>query len=132
MYYEEEKLQKLCVAQFLWRYPEYYRLLHHSANEGSGDAKRGARLKALGVQAGFPDLILCVARQGYHGLAIEMKTEKGRQSESQKEYQRLLEREGYKYVICRSLDEFIVIMRDYLGPERNLTAEDLRMIQKMK
>ena len=78
MYREEEQLQRCCVNQFKWRYSRYFRLLTHPANEGTADPKRGARLKAMGVQAGVPDLLLFVARNGYHGLAIEMKSRKGK------------------------------------------------------
>ena len=73
-----------------------------------------ARFKAMGVRAGFPDLILCIARQGYHGLFIELKTEKGKQSKYQRFWQISLEEQGYRYEIVRRKEEFRTIINDYL------------------
>lgn len=48
-------------------------MLTHVPNGGARTPAEGAILKAMGVRAGFPDLILPAARRGYIGLAIEMK-----------------------------------------------------------
>lgn len=125
MYREEEQLQRCCVNQFKWRYSRYFRLLTHPANEGTADPKRGARLKAMGVQAGVPDLLLFVARGGYHGLAIEMKSRKGKLEKVQKEYLGMLEEQGWKTAVCRSLEEFLDIIHEYLGPEEDPDRETL-------
>jgi hypothetical protein len=68
----------------------------------------------MGVRAGYPDLTLLVPRKGFHALFIEMKTPKGKQSDHQREYQKELEEQGYKYVICRSVEEFIKQVDDYM------------------
>lgn len=68
----------------------------------------------MGVRAGFPDLILCIARHGYHGLFVELKTEKGRQSDHQKYYQYVLEEQGYRYEVVRSIEDFQTILNEYL------------------
>lgn len=114
MRHEEDDLQMQCVTWFRYQYRNYAMLLHHSPNGGRRDAREGARFKQMGVVAGFPDLILCVARGGYHGLFIEMKSRTGRQEQSQKVMQTLLEKEGYKYVLCRSLLEFMNIINNYM------------------
>lgn len=44
-----------------------------------------------------------------------MKTDKGRQSEAQREWQRLIEADGYKYVVARSIEDFIKVVNDYLN-----------------
>lgn len=106
-----------CVAWFRYQYPKLSRLLHHSPNGGRRDAREGARFKQMGVQAGFPDLILLVAEQGYHGLMLELKTKTGRQQDTQKEYQSLLESQGYRYVLVRSLQQFISEINSYLAPK---------------
>ncbi len=51
---------------------------------------------------GGPDLVL-IHRGLYVGL--EVKSETGRQSEAQKEFQRLLEASGGKYFIVRSIED---------------------------
>ena len=72
-------------------------------------------MKAEGQRAGVADLILLLPRQCYGALCIEMKRGKGRQSEAQKEFQRLCDQHGQKYVVCRSLEDFMREVREYLG-----------------
>ena len=43
-----------------------------------------------------------------------MKTEKGRQQTSQKIFQQEVEKVGYKYIVCRSLDDFINEINKYI------------------
>lgn len=68
---------------------------------------------AEGIVRGVADLLFLYPSQGYHGLCIEMKTAKGRQSDYQKQWQTAVESVGYKYVVCRSQDEFRQIIKDY-------------------
>lgn len=110
----EDDLQMQCVRWFRLQYPQLARLLHHSPNGGRRDAREGARFKQMGTQAGFPDLILLVAAQGYHALLLELKTRTGRQQDSQKEYQQLAEAQGYRYVVIRSLEDFMDEVNTYM------------------
>lgn len=111
----EDTLQKTCVSWFSLQCPKYAKLLHHSPNGGKRNATEAAKFKAMGVRAGFPDLILCIARQGYHGLFIELKTAKGRQSDNQKYYEYVLEEQGYRYEVVRSLEDFRNLINEYLS-----------------
>lgn len=110
----EDDLQMQCVRWFRLQYPQLARLLHHSPNGGRRDAREGARFKQMGTQAGFPDLILLVAANGYHALLLELKTRTGRQQDSQKEYQQLAEAQGYRYVVIRSLEAFMDEVNTYM------------------
>ena len=110
----EDDLQMQCVSWFRLQFPQLARLLHHSPNGGRRDAREGARFKQMGTQAGFPDLILLVAAQGYHALLLELKTRTGRQQDSQKEYQQLAEAQGYRYVVIRSLETFMDEVNTYM------------------
>ena len=112
----EGKIQSLCVAWFWNEYPECRGLLFHIPNEGNRESKTdGAYRKALGLVAGVSDLMLLVARGSYHGLCIEMKTEVGRQSDVQKEWQLKVEKQGYKYILVRSLEAFQTEIRKYFA-----------------
>lgn len=114
MNHTESHIQQACVRAFRYQHPQLARLLIAIPNGGARSAKTGALLKAEGVVAGAPDLFLFVPSNGYHGLAIEMKTAKGRQQDTQKAMQRHLEAQGYKYIVCRSFGAFQQEITDYL------------------
>ena len=111
---EEHHIQCACVNWFRYQYPEYSSLLFAVPNGGARSKATAGRLKAEGVVAGVADLLLLVPSCGYHGLCIEMKTKTGKQSDSQKPWQKEVQKKGYKYVVCRSLDEFIEIIDEYI------------------
>ena len=73
-----------------------------------------SKFKQMGVRAGFPDLILLIPNRFYPFCGIELKAKTGRQSENQKAYQKEFESIGAKYVVVRSLDEFIKVVDNYL------------------
>ena len=98
------------------RYPEL-KLLHHIPNGGRRDARTGAMMKRQGVKAGVPDLHLPVSRGKYHSLYIEMKTDKGRPTDTQKEWLDALNAEGNMAVICHSAEEAIAVIKLYLKAE---------------
>ena len=75
----------------------------------------GAKLKKAGVKAGVPDLFFCVPRGGYHGLFIELKSEKGRLSNEQKYWLEVLANNGYRSAVCFGLDEAKNTIIDYLN-----------------
>ena len=115
MRHEESNIQINCVRWFRLAYPKLRTLLCAIPNGGARDAVTGAILKAEGVVAGVADLILFVPNQQSPYLCIEMKTPKGRQSDAQKEWQKSVESVGAKYVVCRSLDDFMQAVKDYLA-----------------
>lgn len=87
-------------------------------NGGRRDATTAAKLKAEGVVEGVADLILLKRNSDFGALLLEMKTQKGRQQESQKQWQNIVCAEGeYKYVVCRSFDDFKREVDEYLKDE---------------
>lgn len=119
--YVEDKLQIACKAWFDKRYrdergEDFVILLHHSPNEGKlmQHDRDGAKRKAMGMRAGFPDFIFLHPNRFYSYLAIELKSPKGRQSDHQKEYQRAVELSGGRYVVVRSIDEFMTTIENYI------------------
>ena len=97
------------------QYPRYAGCFFSVPNGGRRDTVTGAILKAEGALAGVADLFLSVPNNVHHGLYVEMKTRKGRQQDSQKAFQKAVEAQGYRYEICRSLDDFIALIKDYLN-----------------
>lgn len=113
---EEHRIQCSCVRWFTLKYPQYQGLLFAVPNGGRRDAVTGAKLKAEGVIAGVADLIFLKRNSRYCGLLIEMKKPKGKQSESQKEWERIINTLGeFKYVRCHSFDEFRHEVEDFLN-----------------
>ena len=110
----ESQLQKSCVMWFRLQYPKLRSLLFAVPNGGARSAVTGAILKAEGVLAGVADLLLLVPSREYHGLCIEMKTAKGRQSTTQKQWERAVTLQGYKYIVCRSFADFVEQIKGYL------------------
>lgn len=110
----ESQIQIACVRWFRYQYPQYSILLIAIPNGGARGKVEAAIMKAEGVTAGAADLALFVPSCGYHGLFIEMKTKTGRQQPTQKLWQADVESQGYKYCICRSLEDFIETISSYL------------------
>lgn len=159
IHYREQDTQIRCVKYFRVTYPHLAHLLFHPKNEEAGGRARAAIAKAEGVQAGVADLMLPIVsdyvqqtedgktRRFYYGLAIEMKTKKGRQSEQQKIFQRYFEAVGGKYVVvrtyedfCKEVDEYVYnipqIFRERAAQtwrdiDRERTAEAKRELEKM-
>jgi hypothetical protein len=73
-----------------------------------------SKLKAEGVRRGVPDLMLPVPMNGYHGLFIELKKEKGKATEEQEEWLDHLNTMGYNAMLCRGFDEAKIAIINYL------------------
>ena len=135
----EGQLQIACVRWFRLQYPAYASLLFHPKNEADGatSGKKIAINAASGVVPGVPDLILALpsykngkngvirgTMQGYllnrgteefYGLGIELKYGKtNNQTANQKRFQGYWQCAGYKYALCRSLEDFIKVVNDYM------------------
>lgn len=114
----EMKLQAECFRTAWNDFPITRKLLFHVENElnfAGNNSIRGAIRRSEGIVKGVSDLILLIPRRDWHGLMIELKTEDGRQSLAQKEWQSLVEAHGYRYEIIRNLDDFRALLWDYLG-----------------
>ena len=92
-----------------------------SANGGARNKVTGAKLKASGVSAGFPDIQLCLGCGGFYGLFIELKRPiiKGKPTPTvstlQKEWLLRLRKAHYRAEICYGYDETIEVITSYLA-----------------
>ncbi len=114
MLHRESQLQQACFNYFRYAHPRLASVFFAVPNGGQRNKREGSILKAEGVKAGVADALLLSASGEYHGLCIEFKTDIGRQSPAQKEWQRDVERQGYKYEIIRNIDTFIDVIENYL------------------
>jgi hypothetical protein len=116
---EESKIQQACVKWFHAQYPNV--VMFAIPNGGKRGIVTAKIMKGEGVMPGCPDLFiahqgspLSVETIGCPGLFIEMKTPTGVLSKVQKEVHSKLEDAGYKVAVCRSLDEFMQTVNNYL------------------
>ena len=113
MKHTESSLQVACVQWFRLQYPN--ELLFAIPNGGARNAVTGAILKREGVTAGVPDLFLATPNMSYHGLFIEMKTQKTTTSARQKVVIEQLKKQGYAVDVCHSFEEFRSAIAKYLN-----------------
>jgi len=76
-------------------------------NEARRSYRLAARLKASGLRAGAPDLVLWRLAADHRPVAIEMKAVGGRVSTTQLETHATLEREGWHVVLAFGADDCI-------------------------
>ena len=98
--------------------------MYHIPNEGKRSKVTGARLKAVGLKPGVPDICLPVARGGYIGLYIENKYGKNRPTENQKEWLRALREAGHLTAVCYGWEQAKELIEQYLAlPDTQLTSK---------
>lgn len=90
-------------------------LLYHIKNETQEGAARVAVDKSMGVKKGVPDLCLPVARGNYHGLYIEMKTDKGRTTSEQNWWIEHLSQQGNFAEVCHGWESAVRVLEWYLS-----------------
>lgn len=99
---------------FAGRVPEL-ELLFAIPNGGARHKAVAAKLKASGTKAGVPDIMLCVPRNGKHGLFVELKIGTNRCSAFQNWWLSALRAQGFATAVCYGwVDAACAIVR-YLG-----------------
>ena len=83
---------------------------------GSGGYALRQYYKSEGLCNGVPDVQLAVARNGYHGLFIEVKrTTKDKPTADQIDWIERLTQQGYQACICYGCDDAIQTITSYLN-----------------
>ena len=80
-----------------------------------GGKARGGQLKAMGLKAGWPDILILFAERAYW---IELKTKAGRLSPEQIEAHDYLRCARCKVAVCRSVDEVMEQLQMWVLPLR--------------
>jgi hypothetical protein len=110
---QEDLIQKACVKWFNFKHNKIKPYLYCQYNNPKS-LQHGKHLKEMGLKAGIPDMFLAIPKNGYCGMYIEMKTKTGRLTKEQKQYSVILQEIGYKWVLCRSLEDFKKEIETYL------------------
>ena len=109
-YFPSERDEQGAVVEYL-RFRGL--LFSHAPNEGKRSPVTAGILKSMGMSPGFPDLFIYEPRGKFHGLAIEMKSKKGRPTDEQKKWIARLNENGYAAYIAYGADEAIRIIESY-------------------
>lgn len=114
------------VAQYLrLQYPQL--LWFAVPNGGKRNAREASRLKAMGLRAGVADILMFWRKSGDQFLngfshntpycgAIELKIGKNTQQDTQKIFQQQWLHAGGQYAICRTLEDVIIVLKDWNAP----------------
>lgn len=108
-------LQSRCVRWFRLTHRDMVHNLFAVPNGGYRTKTTAALMKEEGQLAGVADLILLKRKGACGALLLEAKVKGNYQSETQREWQKRIEADGYIYKIFHSLDEFIEIVHEYLN-----------------
>jgi hypothetical protein len=87
----------------------------HVPNGGWRTPAEGGILKAMGVMAGFPDLLIIHLGRAY---GIELKTDAGALSKDQRAAHIVLDNAQMKLGTCRTLDEVLGQLRAWNIPTK--------------
>ena len=114
---KEHTEQAAFVSWCAYQTGTYPELAHIFAipNGGHRHKATAGRLKAEGVRAGVPDLMLPVPRGGFHGLFMETKVKPNKPTETQTEWLRFLEGQGYAVSVCYGFEELCETVEWYLN-----------------
>lgn len=107
----EAAIQSKCVIWFHNAFPEY-RGLMFSINNNSEHVVRAMNRKSMGLVPGVADTCLFLQGDAYF---IEFKTESGKQSPAQKEWQTKIVNQHGQYFICRTFEQFTLIVYNILS-----------------
>ena len=112
----EDKLQQNI---FMWfnnnfclktQNPRYY--IFSVPNGGTRHIAEAVKLKATGMRAGVSDLIVVLDSKV---LFIELKTDTGKQSDKQKEFQEIVTNLNHEYILIRNEEEFKTTILSRIG-----------------
>ena len=116
---EEHKLQANCIKWFRMQYPKLAKNLFAVGNQRQCNYKTANYYKKEGVTAGVSDCILAVNNNSIPIVFIEFKTIKGKQTETQKEFQNAMQNQGYAYWIIRDFEAFRSAIENYVSNKKS-------------
>lgn len=102
------------IQKTLCEYLRLNKIIFHSIpNEIAANAIKGKHLKATGLRKGASDLFIAHAHHHFHGMYLELKSERGFVRPEQIEFLRDVEKQNYFTAVAWSIDEAISIINWY-------------------
>lgn len=94
-------------------YPKEYEFIFAIPNGGHRTARAASLMMYEGQKGGTPDIFIPIPRGSYHGMFLEVKTDKGNASAKQKVKLALYERMGYYTVVAKGFDACVGHLERY-------------------
>ena len=110
----EDRLQSEVVRYIQLQYPKARYCASLGGQYQPYQSQRN-RARRTGYSKGFPDLFIYEARNGYHGLALEIKTIGGRATIEQKEWIEALNERGFKAEVVKGLPAILNLIDGYMN-----------------
>ncbi len=117
----EHQIQSEYFKILAWNESKFPDLKYIFAIPNGGKRSIGVavKMKREGVRRGVPDIFIPIPKMDnllciISGKWLETKTDIGKQSKEQKEYQKFLLDKGYNYALCRSVNELLDETENYL------------------
>jgi len=97
--------------------------IFHVPNGGKRNVFEAKKFKRMGVKSGVPDLVLPVAKNGYHGLYLELKcarndpagASRGTLTSNQQKIIKELKKDGYCVKVGFGFEHSIGFLNDYMA-----------------
>lgn len=101
--------------ELLYAVPNGAKLPYRKGANGKRYSPEAMRLKSEGLKPGVPDVVWPVARNGFHGLYLELKWKGNKPSENQEWWLDRLAEQGYLAVACWGAQDAIETICEYAG-----------------
>lgn len=101
----ENEIQRSIIEYFRFKYKKY--CIFAVPNGGNRNVVEAMKMKATGTLAGVSDLIVLMPNRC---IFIEVKTDVGKQSDKQKEFESTVKLLGFEYYVVRNINDFDLII----------------------
>lgn len=114
-----EEDDQIAVMEWLHVFrPDVFARTWHTPNGGKRHIKVAAHLRAMGAKPGIPDLITLIPRNGFIGLALEMKRSDKTPcavTKEQREWLDYFSSMGFRAEVAFGYQHAVNIYNDYFG-----------------
>ncbi|WP_210498255.1 VRR-NUC domain-containing protein [Vibrio crassostreae] len=110
---QEYYLQVALFHKTKAKFPEIYEMMFACPNGGMRSRGVAGQMKAEGQKRGYPDIGVDIPTKDFHGLRLEVKTDKGRPHSYQLEWQERLRRHGFMSEVGKGFAECWAIICEY-------------------
>lgn len=122
----EDILQAKCIKIANELIPQTRGILYAIPNGAYLANKHQAmKLIATGMMPGVADLVLDISNKTHTTLKLELKLKSGKQSPAQLQWEKIITQNGHKYVIIKTISQFINTITEYLDIPNITLPQDI-------